>query len=316
MDLNNFLKGLPSHLVVSPLPHIRSQITTRRIMLRVIIALMPEAIAAVVLFGTRAFAIEAVSVISCVLFEFLWCTLRHTEKTYTDLSAVITGLLLAFNLPASVPLYLPVIGSAAAIIVTKMLFGGIGKNFANPAIVGRITLAVSFPALMTNYTYPTPFIACDAITSATPLAVEGKIPFLDLFFGTHGGVIGETCSLAILIGLVILLATGTADFTTPVTYVACVAVLSLIFGKDVVQQIFSGGLLLGAVFMATDYTTSPFTRKGKIIFALGCGVITSVIRFFGNMNEGVSYSILIMNLLVPFINSATRRTPMGGEKIK
>ena len=316
MDLNNFLQGLPSHLVVSPLPHIRSQITTRKIMLRVVIALMPQAVAAVVIFGLRALAVELVSVASCVLLEFLWCTLRHTEKTYTDFSAVITGLLLAFNLPVTVPLYLPVIGAVAAIIVTKMLFGGMGKNFANPAIVGRITLAVSFPALMTTYTYPTPYIACDALSSATPLAVSDKIPFLDLFFGTHGGVLGETCALAILIGFVFLLVTGTIDFTTPVTYVACVAIMSLIFGKDVVQQIFSGGLLLGAVFMVTDYTTSPFTRKGKIIFALGCGIITCLIRFFGNMNEGVSYSILIMNLLVPYINSRTRRTPLGGEKIK
>lgn len=313
MDLNNFLNNIPQNLIVSPVPHIRASITTRRIMLRVIIALVPAIIASVIIFGLRALMVEAVTVASCVLMEYLWCTLRHEAPLWKDLSAVVTGILLAFNMPASVPLYLPVIGSVVAIIVTKQFFGGIGKNFANPAIVARITLAVSFPSLMTAYTYPQPVIPCDAISSATPLAVTQKIPLLDLFLGTHGGVIGETCALALLIGLVYLLATGTVDFTIPVTYVGAVALISLIAGKDVLHQILSGGLLLGAIFMATDYVTSPFTRKGKIIFALGCAAITCVIRFFGNMNEGVSYSILLMNLLVPFINAKTRKIPMGGK---
>lgn len=313
MDLNNFLKNIPNHLIVSPVPHVRASITTRKIMLRVIIALVPAIAASVVIFGLRALVIEAVTVGSCVLLEFLWCTLRHEDPLWKDLSAVVTGILLAFNLPASVPLYLPVIGSVVAIIVTKQLFGGLGKNFANPAIVGRITLAVSFPSLMTAYTYPKPFTACDAISSATPLGVAEKIPFADLFFGTHGGVIGETCALALIIGFAYLVATGTIDLTIPVVYVGTVALFSLIAGQNVVQQVLSGGLLLGAVFMATDYVTSPFTRKGKLIFALGCGVITCIIRFWGNMNEGVSYSILLMNLLVPFINAKTRKVPMGGR---
>lgn len=313
MDLNNFLKNIPDNLIVSPVPHIRAAITTRKIMLRVIIAMLPTVVASVIIFGPRALAIEAITVGSCVFLEFLWCKLRHEEPLWTDLSAVVTGLLLAFNLPASIPFYIPVIGSVVAIIVAKQFFGGIGKNFANPAIVARITLAVSFPSLMTAYTYPQPYIACDAISSATPLGVGTGIPFMDLFLGTHGGVIGETCALALLIGFVYLVATGTIDFTIPVVYVGCVALFSLIAGKDVVLQIFSGGLLLGAIFMATDYVTSPFTRKGKIIFALGCGIITCVIRFFGNMNEGVSYSILLMNLLVPFINAKTRKVPMGGK---
>ena len=313
MDLNNFLKNIPNHLIVSPVPHVRAAITTRKIMLRVIIAMIPAVIASVIIFGPRALLVEAVTVASCVLLEFLWCTLRHEDPLWKDLSAVVTGLLLAFNLPASIPLYVPVIGSVVAIIVTKQFFGGIGKNFANPAIVARITLAVSFPSLMTAYTYPKPYIACDALTSATPLGVTEKIPFLDLFLGTNGGVIGETCALALIIGFVYLVATGTIDFTIPVVYVGSVALISLISGHDVLHQVLSGGLLLGAIFMATDYVTSPFTRKGKIIFALGCGIITCVIRFFGNMNEGVSYSILLMNLLVPFINARTRKVPMGGK---
>ena len=313
MDLNNFFNNLPSNLVVSPVPHVKGKLTSQKIMLRVVIALLPAVIASVLIFGLRALLVEAVTVAACVFFEFLWCTLRHTDPTWKDYSAVVTGILLAFNLPASVPLYLPVIGSVVAIIVTKMLFGGLGHNFANPAIVGRITLAVSFPSLMTAYTYPKPYVAFDALSSATPLGITEKVPLMDLFLGTHGGVIGETCALALLIGFVFLLATRTIDFTIPVVYVGTVAVLSLIFGHDVVRQILSGGLLLGAVFMATDYVTSPFTRKGKLIFALGCGIITCVIRFWGNMNEGVSYSILLMNLVVPFINAKTRKVPLGGK---
>lgn len=303
-------------LVVSPVPHILSKLTTSKVMLNVIIALGPAVIASIVIFGLQALLVEAVTVAACVLCEYLWCRLRKEENTISDLSAVVTGILLAFNLPPSIPLYIPVIGAVVAIIVTKQLFGGIGRNFANPAIVARITLAISFPALMTAYTYPTPVAACDAISSATPLAVDGQIPFLDLFLGTHGGVIGETCALALLLGLIWLLLTKTIEITIPLTFVATVAVFSLLAGKDVLQQILSGGLLLGAIFMATDYVTSPYTRKGKIIFALGCGIITCIIRFWGNMNEGVSYSILLMNLLVPLINSKTRRTPLGGGKKK
>ncbi len=313
MDLNNFFDNLPSHLVVSPVPHVKGTVTTQKIMLRVIIAMLPTLVASVVIFGPRALLVEIVTAAACFLLEYLWCTLRHEEATWKDLSAIVTGLLLAFNLPASVPLYLPVIGSVVAIIVAKQLFGGIGRNFANPAIVGRITLAVSFPSLMTAYTYPKPVVAFDALSSATPLGITENVPVLDLFLGTHGGVIGETCALTILIGLVYLLVTKTVDFTIPFVYVGTVALLSLIFGQDVVRQILSGGLLLGAVFMATDYVTSPFTRKGKLIFALGCGIITCVIRFYGNMNEGVSYSILLMNLVVPFINARTRKVPLGGK---
>jgi electron transport complex protein RnfD len=305
-----------SYLVVSPVPHVRASLTTQRVMLRVILALLPTLVASILIFGLRSLLVTAVTVVSCVGMEYLWCRLRKQPQTVYDLSAVVTGLLLAFNLPSTVPLYLPIIGAAAAILVTKELFGGIGCNFANPAIVGRITLAVSFPALMTNFSYPTPAVACDVISSATPLAVSEHIPLLNLFLGTHGGVLGETCALTLLLGLVYLLVTRTIELTIPLVYVGTVAVFSLLCGQDPLQQILSGGLLLGAIFMATDYVTSPYTRKGKVIYALGLGIITCAIRFWGNMHEGVSYAILLMNLVVPFINSKTRKTPLGGGEKK
>ena len=303
----------PSVLSVSPVPHIHASVTTRKIMGHVIIAMVPALIASTIIFGWRSLLVVAVTVVACVLCEFLWCKCRKQPQTISDLSAVVTGLLLAFNLPPTVPLYLPIIGAIAAIIVTKELFGGIGCNFANPAIVGRITLAVSFPALMTSYSFPSN--VCDALTSATPLAVKAQsLPISVLLLGNHGGVIGETCAIALLIGLIWLLAAQVIEITIPLVYVASVALLSWLAGGNPLQEILSGGLLLGAIFMATDYTTSPFTRKGKVIFSLGLGVITFLIRQFGNMNEGVSYAILLMNLTVPYINRATRKTPLGGGK--
>ncbi|MBQ0059837.1 MAG: RnfABCDGE type electron transport complex subunit D [Lachnospiraceae bacterium] len=302
-------------LLVSPTPHIHSVLTTRMIMLDVIIAMCPALIASVIIFGLRALLVVAVTVAACVGFEYLWNRIMHQPQTIGDLSAIITGMLLAFNMPVDIPLYMPIIGSLAAIIMTKALFGGLGHNFANPAIVGRIVLAVSFPAYMASVVVPKAFQACDAISAATPLAViDEEIPFMDLFLGTHGGMVGETCSLALLIGFGWLLYTHIIEATIPLIFVGVVAVMSLLCGHNPINEIFSGGLLLGAIFMATDYTTSPFNRKGKIIFAIGCGLITAVIRFWGNMNEGVSYSILLMNLLVPFINEKTRRKPVGGVK--
>ena len=305
-----------SYLTVSACPHIVAEDSTRRIMGNVLLALLPTLIAATVIFGFRALAVTAVTTASCVLFEYLWNRLRGEQQTAGDLSAAVTGVLLAFNLPSTIPFYMAVIGAFVSIIVVKALFGGIGKNIANPAIVGRIVLAVSFTAQMTNYPYPTPVAACDAITSATPLAVESPVPLADLLLGTHGGVLGETCSVTLLLGLVWLLWTRTIEITIPAVYVGTVAVMSAIFGQDVLGQVFSGGLLLGAIFMATDYVTSPFTRKGKIVFALGLGILTCLIRFWSNMNEGVSYSILLMNLLVPYINRLTRNQPLGGGKQK
>ena len=302
-----------SHLSVSSSPHIRSGATTTKIMGTVIIALMPALVASVIIFGPRALLVTAVTVAAAVLFEFAWCHLRHQPDSIQDLSAVVTGLLLAFNVPSTIPLWMPVVGAFVSIVIVKELFGGIGRNFANPAIVGRMVLAVSFTSRMTAFPFPNTLSGVDALTSATPLAAAGngaQLPYLDLLLGTHGGVLGETCSLA-LIGGVFLIAVGTIKATIPVTYLATVAVISLLTGHDPLVQLLSGGLLLGAFFMATDYTTSPYTTKGQIVYGLLLGVITCGIRFWGNMAEGVSYAILIMNLLVPYINALTRHRPLG-----
>ena len=303
-----------SHLSVSSSPHIRSGATTTKIMGTVIIALMPALVASVIIFGPRALLVTAVTVAAAVLFEFAWCHLRHQPDSIQDLSAVVTGLLLAFNVPSTIPLWMPVVGAFVSIVIVKELFGGIGRNFANPAIVGRMVLAVSFTSRMTAFPFPNTLSGVDALTSATPLAAAGngaQLPYLDLLLGTHGGVLGETCSLALIIGGVFLLAVGTIKATIPVTYLATVAVISLLTGHDPLVQLLSGGLLLGAFFMATDYTTSPYTTKGQIVYGLLLGVITCGIRFWGNMAEGVSYAILIMNLLVPYINALTRHRPLG-----
>ena len=311
-----------SHLSVSSSPHIRSGATTTKIMGTVIIALMPALVASVIIFGPRALLVTAVTVAAAVLFEFAWCHLRHQPDSIQDLSAVVTGLLLAFNVPSTIPLWMPVVGAFVSIVIVKELFGGIGRNFANPAIVGRMVLAVSFTSRMTAFPFPNTLSGVDALTSATPLAAAGngaQLPYLDLLLGTHGGVLGETCSLALIIGGVFLIAVGTIKATIPVTYLATVAVLSAVSGHDPIVQLLSGGLMLGAFFMATDYvtspttnyTTSPYTTKGQIVYGLLLGVITCGIRFWGNMAEGVSYAILIMNLLVPYINALTRHRPLG-----
>ena len=303
-----------SHLSVSSSPHIRSGATTTKIMGTVIIALMPALVASVIIFGPRALLVTAVTVAAAVLFEFAWCHLRHQPDSIQDLSAVVTGLLLAFNVPSTIPLWMPVVGAFVSIVIVKELFGGIGRNFANPAIVGRMVLAVSFTSRMTAFPFPNTLSGVDALTSATPLAAAGngaQLPYLDLLLGTHGGVLGETCSLALIIGGVFLIAVGTIKATIPVTYLATVAVISLLTGHDPLVQLLSGGLLLGAFFMATDYTTSPYTTKGQLVYGLLLGVITCGIRFWGNMAEGVSYAILIMNLLVPYINALTRHRPLG-----
>lgn len=306
-------------LILSTAPHVFDGITTQKVMLNVLIALAPTLIASIVIFGVDALLVTAVTTLACVLFEYLWCRLRKTPQTVGDLSAVVTGLLLAFNLPSTIPLYMAVIGSFVAIVVVKELFGGIGRNFANPAIVARIVLSVSFTAAMTNYAAPNPLLpgaaAVDAVSSATPLAPgAAQLPFMDLLFGVHPGVLGETCGAAIVLGLIWLLATRTITFTIPGVYVGTVIVLSLLTGHDVSTQVFGGGLLLGAVFMATDYVGSPTSFKGQVIFGIGLGLITCLIRFWGNMNEGVAYSILLMNLVVPYIDSLTATTPLGGAK--
>lgn len=325
-------------LTVSASPHKRTADTTRGIMLDVILALVPALILSVVLFGPRALLVTAVSVAACVLFEFLARKVMKRSTTIGDLSAVVTGILLAFNLPSTIPLWMVVIGDAVAIIVAKQFFGGIGQNFVNPAIAGRIVLMASFPVQMSDYPAPFAWRAPEvaAVTSATPLAQFSDLystenlqsamaasdlpPLFNMLFGVRGGCLGETCAVALLIGFVYLLIRRVISPTVPLVFVGTVAVIMLIAGKGdftfVAYQLLSGGLLLGAIFMATDYTTSPVNFKGKLIFAIGCGVVTSLIRIFASLPEGVSFAILLMNILVPHIDRLTTPKPFGTRKEK
>lgn len=300
-------------LTVSSSPHIKRPDTTRGIMSDVVIALAPAATYGCILFGLRALAVLITSVSVAVLCEFLWNKALKKPNTIKDMSAVVTGLLLGMNLPPTLPLWQAAIGSAAAIIVVKQMFGGLGHNFANPAIAARIILLVSFPASMTRFTEP----VSDAVTSATPLAgTAGTLSFKTLFFGMHAGSIGETSAFLLIVGGLYLVIRRVITPIIPVCFIGTVALLSLISGESVMLSVFGGGLILGAVFMATDYTTSPTTPLGKAIFAVGCGIITFVIRKFGSLPEGVSYSILLMNILVPHINRFTLSKPFGFEKVK
>ena len=304
-------------LIVTAAPHITSTDSTQKIMQRVCLALCPTLIASVIIFGINALILVAVTVAACVFFEWAYCKLMHRENPTGDFSAVVTGMLLAFNLPATLPWWMAIVGAFIAIVVVKQLFGGLGYNFANPAIVGRIAMAMGFAGAMSNYPHPVSDI--DAFASATPLAVAGQVgsdSYLTLLLGVHGGVLGETCAITILVGGLFLIATKVISPTIPVTYLATVAVLSLVAGEDPIYQLLSGGLLLGAFFMATDYVTSPTTTKGKLIFGLGLGIITCGIRFLGTMAEGVSFSILLMNLTVPYIEVLTRQDRLGIAKVK
>ena len=300
-------------LTVASSPHIKRPDTTRGIMSDVVIALAPAATYGCILFGLRALAVLITSVSVAVLCEFLWNKALKKPNTIKDMSAVVTGLLLGMNLPPTLPLWQAAIGSAAAIIVVKQMFGGLGHNFANPAIAARIILLVSFPASMTRFTEP----VSDAVTSATPLAgTAGTLSFKTLFFGMHAGSIGETSAFLLIVGGLYLVIRRVIAPIIPVCFIGTVALLSLISGESVMLSVFGGGLILGAVFMATDYTTSPTTPLGKAVFAVGCGIITFVIRKFGSLPEGVSYSILLMNILVPHINRFTLSKPFGFEKVK
>ncbi|NLL92367.1 MAG: RnfABCDGE type electron transport complex subunit D [Ruminococcaceae bacterium] len=313
-------------LSVAPAPHIRSKKTTNLIMLDVIIALLPVVVASGILFGLNALVLIAVSVAGCVLSEYLWCRLMKKPQCVQDLSAVVTGILIALNVPASLPIWQVLFGDVVAIIIVKQLFGGIGYNFVNPALAARVVMGLSFPASMTSYTYPagtlegmsgaTPLSSIDALSNATPEAATHLGKYADLFslfIGRHGGVLGETCALAILIGGIYLIIRGIIKPIIPLSFLATTFLLHYAFGSIApLHAILSGGILLGAVFMATDYTTSPYTDKGKLVFGVGCGILTAVIRTYTNTHEGVTYSILIMNLLVPYINKLTRKKPYGG----
>ncbi len=311
---------MQKNLAVSSSPHLRAKDSTQRIMQEVCLALAPAGIAGIILYGANAAALIAVSVITCVLAEFLYQKAAKEKSTIGDWSAVVTGLLLAYNLPANAPLWLAVVGGIIAIVLVKQIFGGIGSNFMNPALTARAILFVSWSSLMS--TYPQTNFAVDAVSSATPLALlgAGTVPadmnLWSLVIGNCGGVLGETCKLAIIAGGVYMLVRRIIDWRIPVTFIGTVFVCYLL--KDgaemAVYQIMAGGLMLGAFFMATDYATSPVTGIGKIIFGVGCGILLFVIRAFASYPEGCSFAILFMNVVTPMIDKFTTPKIFGEVK--
>lgn len=301
---------------VSSSPHVRAKDTTARIMFYVILALLPASIFGIFNFGLRALVIIAVCIATCVVSEFLFELLIHKKSTIKDLSAVVTGLLLALNLPVSLPIWQAILGSVFAIVIVKMLFGGLGQNFMNPALGARCFLLVSFAGTMTNFN-------CDAYTGATPLAMmrNGEsVDTMKMLIGTTSGTIGETSVIAILIGAIILILLGVIDLTIPGTYIVTFVVFILLFGGHgfdwnyVTAQLCGGGLMLGAFFMATDYVTSPITPRGKVVYGILLGILTGLFRVFGANAEGVSFAIILSNLLVPIIEKLTIPRAFGQKK--
>ncbi len=313
-------------LIVSSSPHLRKNNSTQRIMLDVIIAMIPAVIASVVFFGYWAVITLAVSIASCVLSEFVCRLVMKREQTIGDLSAIVTGILLALNLPANINPFITAFGGVVAIVVAKQMFGGLGQNFANPAMTARIVLLVSFPVHMATWVDPFFYTSgVDAVTTATPLGIlaegSGTMPsYLDMFLGNIAGSMGETSVLAILLGGIYLVVRRIINPLVPLTFVGTVAAISgfacIFTGRDVLVDILSGGLMLGAFFMATDYATTPVNWRGKVVFAIGCGIITMLIRLFGSLPEGVSYSILLMNVLTPYIEVLTRTKTFGMKKAR
>ena len=322
-------------LIATSNPHIRGSETTRSIMLDVIIALLPALAFAIFNFGLRALTLTAVSVVGCLFWEWLYRKLMKKPQSIGDLSCVVTGMLLAFVCPVHMPYWMILIGDFFAIIVVKQLFGGIGKNFLNPALAGRAVLLASYAGTMTSWADPAagkaPIIGsmADVVTTATPLAVmktgdfaalTGTYNVGNMFIGQIPGSLGEVSALALLIGGAYLIWRKVINWQTPVSYIATVAVLTFLFPKQgsglewMLYSIFGGGLFLGAFFMATDYATSPVTKKGQLIFGIGCGLFTVLIRYFGSYNEGVCYSIMVMNLLVALIDKYTKPTRFGVVK--
>ena len=309
-----------NNLIVSGSPHIHKQESVSRIMWTVVASIIPAGVAGVIIFGLDALWVTMAAVIAAVLTEAVFEVWSKKKITVLDGSAVITGILLAYNLPSNVPLWLPIVGAVFSIAIGKQVFGGLGQNIFNPALVGRVFLMASWPKYMTTFVKP---FSYDAVTSATPLAIlkEGKalehISYLDLFLGKHGGCIGEVCILALLIGAALLLIKGYISWHIPATYIFTTAVFTYIFGAkqlfhgDWLFHILSGGLILGAFFMATDYVATPLTAKGQIIFGVGCGLLTAIIRLWGGYPEGVSYAILMMNAATPFIDRYTKSRIYG-----
>ena len=317
-------------LTISSSPHVHAPVTTRTLMRDVLIALLPALIGSVYFFGFRALTVTAVSALAAFFFEKMYCRLmKQNDKTY-DLSCLVTGVLLAFVCPPTIPYWMIIVGDAFAIILVKMLFGGIGKNIVNPALAGRAFM-FSWPVAMSTWVKvgfengANVINAVDAVTAATPLAAmhQGQLPtesIMDAFLGNVGGCIGETSALLLLIGFAYLLYRKVITARIPLAYIGTVAVLSFLFpmGQDrfawLGYQLFTGGLMLGAIFMATDYVTSPLTRLGQVVYGIGCGVLTIMIRYFGGYNEGVSYAILIMNCCVVLLDRIGRPTKFGAPK--
>ncbi|MEN8906345.1 MAG: RnfABCDGE type electron transport complex subunit D [Clostridiales bacterium] len=302
------------NLLAGSSPHIKNTTKTNKIMLDVLIALTPAALASIYFFGIDALLVIIVTSLSCIGSEFIFNKILKKESTLSDLSALVTGVLLAFNLPPEIPLWIAIIGGIFAIIVAKQLFGGLGHNFINPALAARAFMMASWPVEMTSWKNPSSKL--DSVTSATPLELiksngtsGDTLPnIMDLFTGNVGGCIGETSAFALLIGAAYLIIKKVISIDIPISYIGTVALLTWILGGEVlfsgnfIYHIFAGGLILGAFFMATDYTTSPVTKNGRIIMGVGCGLLTVIIRLYGGYPEGVSYSILLMNLVVPLID--------------
>jgi electron transport complex protein RnfD len=305
-------------LIVSSAPHIRAKKDTPSIMLDVIIALLPALVAGVVIFGIRALLVVMTCVIASVVSEFLFNIITKKEQTIFDFSAIVTGLILGLNLRADAPVWQCIVGAVFAIIVVKCFFGGLGQNFANPAVTARVFLLICFSNTLAGGALPLISSNPDLVAGATPLnviAAGGELPsIMDMLLGLRGGALGETCIIALLLGFAYLVARKVIHFETPLIMIATVFVLSLIVGGDAklaLYQVLSGGLVFGAVFMITDYSTTPITRTGKMIFALGCAFITFLIRQYGGYPEGVSFAILFMNILSPYIEGWTKPKALG-----
>ena len=304
---------MSTKLTVSTSPHIHSDFTTRKIMKMVLASLLPAGIVGIYFLGLRALAVIATCVVTCVILEYAWQRIMKQKYTIGDLSAVVTGLLLAYNLPPTIPLWMAICGCIFAIIIVKQFYGGIGCNIVNPALAARAMMLISWPGAMTTWTL-------NGISGATPLAsMKTGAAFTnscwDLVMGNMGGCIGETCGILLILGGAYLVWENVISWRIPVVYIFTTAILASIFGHgNFFAEIFTGGLLIGAIFMATDYTTSPMTAKGQYIYAFGCGLLTALIRTWGGYPEGVSFSILIMNIAVPLIDQYTEPRTLGAPK--
>lgn len=330
-------------LIVSSSPHVKSQRTTHFFMQDVILALIPVWIMGVVYFSYRALVVVLVSILSCVFFELLYTKITHKPSTIKDGSAIVTGLILGLNLPVTVPVYLPIIGAAFAILVVKMLYGGLGKNIVNPAAAARVFLFISYSKYMSTWVAPVTasgenasdlpiFANVDVVSTATPLTylkdatqittLSTNYSIMDMFVGSTGGCIGETCAILLILGGIFLLARKVITWHIPVSFIGTVALITFLFPKYttvsrldfMLYHLLSGGLLLGAIYMATDFATAPTTKLGRIIYGCGCGVLTVIIRYFGGYPEGVSFAILIMNFFSWYIDHHTIPKKFGGEK--